>query len=1280
MEAGIEFRVLGSSAVVVDGTPVDIGSRKQRALLAVLALRAGQVLSVDRLVDDLWGERPPATARHALQVHVSNLRKLLGPATVVTERPGYVLRVPPDSCDAVRFEALTAAGRRALRAGDAREASATLAEALALWSGPALADLLFEPFAPQEATRLEELRLSATEDRVVADLELGRHADLVGELEGLVARNPLRERVWGLLMLASYRAGRQAEALQAYQVLRRHLREELGLDPGPELQQLEAAILRQDPALNAPRLPDERRQQAEQAPAHAGPGAESRRVATVLVADLVGFDSVARTLDPEDLRALFDRCMTRLAMVVDRYGGTVDNVVGGELMAVFGAPVAHEDDPERAVRAAHDIRRAVTDHPDEFAGLDVRVGVSTGEVLFAASGPPDRRQLTVMGDVVNEARRLATQADNDAVVVGDETYAATRARPVGLAPFVGRDAELDLLLRVWRRSITERRPHLVSILGEPGVGKSRQLAEFQRLVVDEGLVVSGRCVPYGEALSYAPLAEAIRQAAGATADDPPVAARAKLSALALDAEVGRHVALLTGLDDEHDRALGLVDERTLHTSARRFLEDLARDTPVCVVLEDVHWADDALLDLVQAIARRARGVPLVILTVARPELVERRRDWGGGLAAFTSIALEPLDGEATLALVTELGQAHGLPDAVLADIAVKSGGNPLFAEELVATLAEGDASTGVPAGLTSLLLARLDALPAEQQAALRCASVIGMTFWPGAVDALGAPTDALADLEHRDLLRVESSSPLSGEAAYSFKHALIRDAAYESLPRRQRQALHRAATEWLSHAAGDRVAEFSDQLAHHAVASGQLERALEYLLTAADRCRRAAAHRREAALLQEALLIAESLDRPALVAELHAQRGKALSRLVLWAESRAEFEVALQGLPTETPDDLRRRAEIHCDLSTACFWLQDTPAVARHAGAALELAERVDARDLQLAARAQITSAHSAEGDVDRVLSECRDLIADAAAWGIDPPYERLGGYSLQLYLTGNSESALDVSREAVRTGREAGDTQGVLWNMPHIGMAAAASGRYDEAIAVFREARRFGEEYELHAGLPRCIAMSAGFHLDLFDYEGAEAIQEEARDLGRTWFNPSVVSAGIDLLFNFTRRGDVGRAEGLVDDVGEEVMKGGGWHGWLWRLRFTALQAEMAGSRGNHAEAIELAHDAIEQSRSKQRAKYEAYGRVTLGRALAAVGRKKEALEELCAATAATAGLGHPALHVTVAAALLALEPDEAVAVGARQAVDRVLAGLSEPALRDRFLAADAVRTIMSG
>jgi tetratricopeptide (TPR) repeat protein len=561
-----------------------------------------------------------------------------------------------------------------------------------------------------------------------------------------------------------------------------------------------------------------------------------------------------------------------------------------------------------------------------------------------------------------------------------------------------------------------------------------------------------------------------------------------------------------------------------------------------------------------------------------------------------------------------------------------------------------------------------------------------MTFWPGAVRALqkavpagsdGADVlETIADLESRDLVRVEPRAGLGGEVAYSFKHVLVRDAAYESLPKGQRRELHRAADSWLSAAAGERVGEFSDQLAHHALASGEPERALEYLTTAADRSRRAAAHRREAALLAQAVDIARTLDRSVDVAELRMRRGKALLRLTQWAEARAELEAALDEL-AETQETEARRAEIHNDLSLACFWLLDTANLRAHGHAALDLARRSGSREQELAARVQLTSADSAEGEVDLVLSGGRTLINDALTWGIEPPYERLNVYGLNLYLTGDWRGAIELSQQGVEMGKARGDTQFVLQHLSQGGVSAAAAGRFDDAIATFEEARRFGQEYEMIPGLPRCIAMSAVCHFDLFDFAGAEAVHEEARELGAVHFPPSAVSAGIDMLFNYARRGEVERALPMIDAVGEQVATGGGWHGWLWALRFATVRAEIACATGDHAAAIEFAHGAITKSRSKRRAKYEAFARIALGRALVATGREHEGLEELRSAVAITDRLGHPAAHVFATANLLDVEPDESAALSGRAAIERVLDGLSDAKLRERFLSSDPVRTI---
>jgi DNA-binding SARP family transcriptional activator len=406
----MEFRILGPLEVVDDGRTVALGGSKQRALLAILLLRANEVVSRDRLIEDLWGERAPETASTALHGYVSQLRKALKPRRgedehqlLITRAPGYLLRVDPEQFDLRRFERLVREAKSELVEGDAQAASRALAEGLALWRGPPLAELGSAPFALVESLRLQELRVSTLEDRVEADLALGRHHDLVAELETLAAEHPFRERLRGQLMLALYRSGRQAEALRTYQQARRLLADELGLEPGQELKQLEQAILRQDPTLT-PALPAKLATEAERSlpPAAAAvPTREERKVVSVLFADLVDFTARAETLDPEDVRAIQDRYWAPVRAEIERHGGTVEKFAGDAVMALFGAPRTHEDDPERAVRAALAIReRARAD------GLKVRIAITTGEALVRLGAQPLAGEGIAAGDVINTAARL----------------------------------------------------------------------------------------------------------------------------------------------------------------------------------------------------------------------------------------------------------------------------------------------------------------------------------------------------------------------------------------------------------------------------------------------------------------------------------------------------------------------------------------------------------------------------------------------------------------------------------------------------------------------------------------------------------------------------------------------------------------------------------------------------------------------------------------------------------------------------------------------------------
>lgn len=406
----MEYRVLGPLEVRDGDRSLPLAGPKQRALLALLLVNANRVLSRDRLIDELWGEHPPETAVQSLQVYVSRLRKLLPTGTLLTRPPGYLLEIDAGQLDLRRFERLLAEGHEALAAGDAERAASVLREALELWRGPALAEFAFEPFAQAEIGRLEDLRVSAVEERVEADLALGRHADLIGELEALIAEHPHRERLRGELMLALYRSGRQAEALAAYQQARGALVDELGIEPSAALQRLEKAILLHDEELEAP----SRAPAAARAPSATSPPIE-RKLVTVFFADLSMTDEADK--DPEQIAAFLDRVQFEAAMEIEAAGGIVEKGIVAALLATFGAPADHGDHAVRAVGAALATRTRMTAVFGE--ALSLRIGVESGEAILGRPGA------FVIGAPVSAAARLVRAGTSGEIVVGARAAAAT---------------------------------------------------------------------------------------------------------------------------------------------------------------------------------------------------------------------------------------------------------------------------------------------------------------------------------------------------------------------------------------------------------------------------------------------------------------------------------------------------------------------------------------------------------------------------------------------------------------------------------------------------------------------------------------------------------------------------------------------------------------------------------------------------------------------------------------------------------------------------------------
>ncbi|MFL6223548.1 MAG: BTAD domain-containing putative transcriptional regulator, partial [Actinomycetes bacterium] len=728
MVGTIDFFLLGPLEARQRERPLRLGSIKHRMLLAKLLLHPNQVVSTEELIVAVWGEEPPPTVKQSLQNHVAALRKAIEagngagpPRTLVTRDPGYVLQIDPERLDLHRFQRLDHEGRQALAAGDPARAADLLRRALALWRGPALADVAASAdIAWPELVGVEELQVASTEARIEAELALGRHHELVAELEGLVRLHPLREHLHGQLMLALYRSGRQADALAAYRAARRVLVDELGIEPSVGLQRLEQAILAQDPALDllvpartGDREPHDDHGDPDNGEGTAGEGGASveRKLVSVLFAEVDEPLDETGERDPEDVSNMLDRHLDRVRAEVESFGGTVEHAIGGITMAVFGVPQTREDDPERAVRAALAIRDALAGDgsgkdspPEDRDGVELRVTVTTGEALVTDG-------VKVTGDPVATCARLLQAAVSGTVLVSEATGRATersisygpasllalagRAKPMGVwsaleprnrtgmdtlaagpVPLVGRDRELGLLLEAFRRAKAERRPQLVTLLGPPGIGKSRLLAELGRALDADSDLVSwrqGRSSPWDEGRSspaggvtYWALAEIVKAEAGILETDTADRVGRRLSrvvahAMADDpAAIDRVIGHLRGLVGEGDGAPvqpGRRDEA--FTAWRGFVYGLANRRPLVLVLEDLHWADDALLDFLQELleptgqatldrhgqplrARTPPSAPLLVVATARRELLTRRPGWGGSGDAAVAIELEPL--------------------------------------------------------------------------------------------------------------------------------------------------------------------------------------------------------------------------------------------------------------------------------------------------------------------------------------------------------------------------------------------------------------------------------------------------------------------------------------------------------------------------------------------------------------------------------------------------------------------------------------------------------------
>ena len=769
----MEFRLLGPLEVLSDGQPLPIGGSKQRGVLALLLLAPNEVVSTDRLIDEVWGPRPPKSVEASLQNCISNLRAVIGRELIETRPPGYVLNVDAGSVDALRFEHAVDASREL----DPPERAAALREALALWRGQPLGDLEFEGTARAAVSRLDELRLAALEQRIEAELALGHHDAILGEIEALAIRHPARERLRHLQMLALYRAGRQRDALRVYQEVRLELLEEFGLEPSESLRTLERMIIGHDPALRL--SPD----------ARAGSLREPlKRNVVVAIMEIVDLDGAG----PAARRAAA-AALAEIAMVIERHGGSVQQLLAEELVAVFGAPQAHDDDTSRALRAVIEAREAV---PPRFVVLTAveRLGGESTELdavrrLLSHAAPGD----LMLGP---EALRLVPKAVDVVPHESGDGYRVLRfdprAEPFARnleAPIVGRGRELAQLDAAFDRVARDGSACRVVLAGDAGIGKTRLARAFLERIGSAATVLTGRCPAYGAGAALRPLQQILDQLG-------PVE-----SLLADQPDAERISARL--------REWSFSEPSETFWALRRVLEASAARSPVVLVFEDVHWAAPTFLDFVEYLVGWAAG-PLFVLCVARPELLEARPAW-----REDAIFLEPMSPAEAQELVAALPESSALDKPAVAAAVEAAEGNPLFLEQLVSFAAE-DAAGSLPPTLEVLIASRVDRLPENERAVLERAAVAGRHFWRSTVEATspdderGAVGLALMALVRRRLVVPERAS-VPGEDGFRFQHALIRDAVYAGVPEPRRAALHESVARSLE----ARGPEFDESVGYH---------------------------------------------------------------------------------------------------------------------------------------------------------------------------------------------------------------------------------------------------------------------------------------------------------------------------------------------------------------------------------------------------------------------------------------------------------------------------------
>jgi class 3 adenylate cyclase/tetratricopeptide (TPR) repeat protein len=1004
--------------------------------------------------------------------------------------------------------------------------------------------------------------------------------------------------------------------------------------------------------------------------AEGGVPQEVRKTVTVVFSDVVGSTPLGERLDPETLRRLMSRYFDRMKAVVERHGGVVEKFIGDAVMAVFGIPSVHEDDALRAVRAATEMRGALADlnrelERDHGVTVEARTGVNTGQVV---AGDSARGQTLATGDAINTAARLQQAAGPGEILLGAPTFRLVRdgvkvdtMEPLQLkgkegavetfrlrevlpeaeaiprrldSPMVGRERERQLLRPAFDRAVEEKTCHLVTVLGSAGVGKSRLIEEFLASLADDVTVLRGRCLAYGEGITFWPVAEIIRSAADIGEEDPAEDARAKLRVICEGEEsadiIFERVAQMLGLTSD-----SAVPEETFW-AIRKLLESLARRSPLVVVFDDIHWAEPTFLDLVEHVADFCREAALLLVCLSRQELLDRRPGWGGGKVNATTMLLEPLtETESDVLIENLLGRAR-LSKEARDRIIDAAEGNPLFVEEMLSMLIDegllvrqnGDwvptsdlSAVSVPPTIQALLAARLEQLDGEERAVMQRASVVGRVFYRGAVAELSpeparqAVGSHLTALVRRELIRPHGTE--FSDETYRFRHILIRDAAYEAMPKETRAELHERFAGWLEVRAGDRLREYEEFLGYH------LEQAHRYRAELGPPDERGR--------------------------QLAARAGELLGRAGLRAATRGDAAGAINLLERASsllPREDARRIEILPALGSVLHDAARLEEARGVLGEALELAR--DAGDRAAELRARMTLLLVGIGtDPDRpftdVLAEGEEVLVEAEAF--DNPHVLVTAQftvAKILFWTGRSSDAEVLMDRGIVRARDSGIPPGqtldlyralfttTIWGHMPVGRGMERWQQTLDWASGALEGYAFGALASLHAmrgefeiardyldrherrlrEVGMTLSLAAG-HLYAFvedlagNPQGVEQRMrqsiEELRAAGETGYLSTSAATLAKALYNQGRYDEALEATRLSketsapDDVGSQAQ----WRG---------VRARVHAARGQIEEAEALAREALAISEKTDHLNQIGFTRMRFAEVLRVAGKREEA------------------------------------------------------------------------